>query len=202
MKRVIVRSVHDAFDYVMQHYYPFGLEDLVERADTYAVISIQDTHTGGFGLKFAESHFCKGVLTLYFDDVLREVKGAVMFTDEMADQIVEKLGQVDYAVPYTALMSEDKATIKLTLSPETLKLTLPGDSGNDGEEGGATTTSEGSEEGENDTEIEVTITSDAEGTYTLESKSLVFGLAATAVKLNGQEMPFEGLSLSFELTKK
>lgn len=122
--------------------------------------------------------------------------------EDMADQIVEKLGQVDYAVPYTALMSEDKATIKLTLSPETLKLTLPGDSGNDGEEGGATTTSEGAEEGENDTEIEVTITSDAEGTYTLESKSLVFGLAATAVKLNGQEMPFEGLSLSFELTKK
>ena len=89
MKRVIVRSVHDAFDYVMQHYYPFGLEDLVERADTYTVISIQDTHTGGFGLKFAESNFCKGVLTLYFDDVLREVKGAVMFTDEMADQIVD-----------------------------------------------------------------------------------------------------------------
>ena len=121
--------------------------------------------------------------------------------EDMADQIVEKLGQVDYAVPYTALMSEDKATIKLTLSPETLKLTLPDDSsdeGDGGEEGGATTTSKG----ENDTEIEVTITSDAEGTYTLESKSLAFGLAATAVKLNGQEMPFEGLSLSFELTKK
>lgn len=25
MKRVLVKSVHGAFDYVMQHYYPFGM---------------------------------------------------------------------------------------------------------------------------------------------------------------------------------
>ena len=48
MKRVLVKSVFDAFDYVMDHYYPAGLEDLASRSDTYAVISIQDTHTKGF----------------------------------------------------------------------------------------------------------------------------------------------------------
>lgn len=88
MKRVLVKSVFDAFEYVMQHYYPAGMEDMVEKADTYAVISIQDTHTGGFGLTFTENRFCKGVLTLYFDDVIREVEGAVAFTDEMAEQVI------------------------------------------------------------------------------------------------------------------
>ncbi|MFR0951123.1 MAG: hypothetical protein ACLSFT_11715, partial [Ruminococcus callidus] len=88
MKRVLVKSVYDAFEYVMQHFYCFGQADMAERKDTYAVISIQDTHTQGFGFQFCENQFCKGVLTLYFDDIIREVDGAVLFTDEMADQII------------------------------------------------------------------------------------------------------------------
>ena len=89
MKRVAVKSVFDTFEYVMQHYYPAGLEEMVERSDTYAIISIQDTHTGGFGLAFTQSQYCKAVLTLYFDDVIREVEGAVLFTDDMARQIID-----------------------------------------------------------------------------------------------------------------
>lgn len=89
MKRVIVKSVFDAFEYVMAHYYPFGLEEMVERSDTYAVISIQDTHTDGFGFTFRENQFCKGVLTLYFDDIVKEVEGAVLFNDQQAQQIID-----------------------------------------------------------------------------------------------------------------
>lgn len=55
MKRVTVKSVFDTFEYVLQHYYPAGLEEMAERSDTYAVISIQDTHTGGFGIAFTPS---------------------------------------------------------------------------------------------------------------------------------------------------
>lgn len=88
MKRVLVKSVFDSFEYVMQHYYPAGLEEMVERADTYAIISIQDTHTGGFGITFTPNQFCQDVLTLYFDDIVREVEGAVLFSDEMAEQII------------------------------------------------------------------------------------------------------------------
>lgn len=88
MKQIMVRSVYSAFDYVMEHYYPEGLEANAERKDTYAVISIQDTHTGGFGITFSETKFCKGVLTLYFDDIVKEVPGAVLFDDEMAEQII------------------------------------------------------------------------------------------------------------------
>lgn len=56
--------------------------------DTYAVISIQDSHTQGFGFQFTENQFCKGVLTLYFDDIVKEVDGAVLFDDEMSDEII------------------------------------------------------------------------------------------------------------------
>lgn len=61
--------------------------------DTYAVISIQDCHTGGFGVKFAENQFCKGVLTLYFDDIVTEVDGAVLFDDDMAESIIDFIEQ-------------------------------------------------------------------------------------------------------------
>lgn len=92
MKRVLVKSVYGAFGYVMEHYYPFGMAaEAAEQGaltDTYAVISIQDSHTRGFGIKFEENQFCKGVLTLYFDDIVTEVDGAVLFDDYMADQIV------------------------------------------------------------------------------------------------------------------
>ena len=89
MKRVLVKSVYDAFDYVMAHYYPAGLEDLSEKKDSYAVISIQDTHTGGFGFAFQENKFCQGVLSLYFDDIEKEVDGAVLFSRRQAEQIIE-----------------------------------------------------------------------------------------------------------------
>ena len=89
MKRVIVRSIHEAFDYVMAHYYPAGLEEMAEKTDTYAVISIQDTHTGGFGVEFTESRFCEGVLTLYFDDIVKPVEDAVLFDEEMAEDIID-----------------------------------------------------------------------------------------------------------------
>lgn len=89
MKRVLVRSIYDTFEYVMEHYYPAGLEEMAVRSDTYALISIQDTHTGGFGISFTESLCCKGVLTLYFDDVIRETPDGVLFTEEMAKRIID-----------------------------------------------------------------------------------------------------------------
>ena len=88
MKQVRVESIFDAFDYAMAHYYPYGLENWIMESDTYVVISIQDTHTQGFGVTFTENKYCKGVLTLYFDDIEREVKDAVLFNKEMAEKII------------------------------------------------------------------------------------------------------------------
>lgn len=87
--KVLVKSVYDAFDYVMEHYYPFGMDDMVPLSDEYAVISIQDTHTQGFGVRFEKSHACKDVLTLMFDDIDREVDGAVLFSVDDAKKIIE-----------------------------------------------------------------------------------------------------------------
>lgn len=95
MKRILVKSVYDAFEYVMDHYYPFGLEEFRERKDTYAVISVQDTHTDGFGFEFTVSKTCKKVLTLYFDDIVKEVEGAVLFDERMAEEILAFMDDLD-----------------------------------------------------------------------------------------------------------
>ena len=89
MKRILVRSVFDAFEYVMKHYWPPELDDFAELKDTYAVISIQDTLTGGFVITFKENRKCTGVLTLYFDDIIKPVDGYVLFNEEQAAQIIE-----------------------------------------------------------------------------------------------------------------
>ncbi len=89
MKRILLMSVYDAWDYVMDHYAPAGQEEFARRSDRYAVVSIQDTHTEGFGFEFTESRYCEGVLTLYFDDIERPVDGAVLFSDEDAREIIE-----------------------------------------------------------------------------------------------------------------
>lgn len=89
MNSILVKNAFDAFDYVMDHYYPFGMSDFAERSDTYAVISIQDSHNGGFGFRFTKNAFCRDVLTLLFDDIEREVEGAVLFSDDMADSIID-----------------------------------------------------------------------------------------------------------------
>jgi len=89
MKRILVKSVYDAFDYVMDHYYPAGQRKFAPRSDCYAVISIQDTHTQGFGFHFQENEFCRGVLTLYFDDIERPVEGAVLFSEDQAREVID-----------------------------------------------------------------------------------------------------------------
>lgn len=87
--RVLIKSVEDAFEYVLDHYTPVGAEEYALRSDKYAIISIQDTNTKGFGFEFKENKFCKGVLTLYFDDIERKVKNATLFNKEMANQIID-----------------------------------------------------------------------------------------------------------------
>lgn len=94
MNSVIVKSVHGT---VMEHYYPFDMETEATKqgalTDTYAVIFIQDSHTGGFGVTFAENQFCKEVLTLYFDDIVTEVDESVLFEDDMAESIIDFIEQ-------------------------------------------------------------------------------------------------------------
>ena len=125
----------------------------------------------------------------FTDFPIRDLVVKVLGTEEGVDEIVAAIGQVDYRVPYTAVMSEDKATVAMTLAPEALKLTLPSGGEGDGEM--------------SDIEIEVSITAEADAVYTLESGKLLFGLAATGVKVGGVDMEaFEPFSLAFDLLQK
>lgn len=47
--------------------------------DSHNPIFIHDNHIRRFGVQFAENQFCKGVLTLYFDDIVADVDRAVIF---------------------------------------------------------------------------------------------------------------------------
>ena len=90
-----VISVFDAFDYVLNHYAPYGCEGDSLFKDSFATISIQDAQSNGFGFEFKQSKYCKGVLTLYFDDVYKKVKGTTPFNKDMANQIIDFLDEYD-----------------------------------------------------------------------------------------------------------
>ena len=94
----VTASAQGAFRYVMQHFPEPGITEYPKRTDTYAVISIQDTAHGGFGFELKENNYCKGVLTLYFDDIEKPQQGAQLFTDEQATEIIRFLLSYAYEV--------------------------------------------------------------------------------------------------------
>ncbi|SEL40734.1 hypothetical protein SAMN02910353_02543 [Ruminococcus sp. YRD2003] len=80
--RILVTSAREALRYVMTHI------DHPDQNDTYAAISIQDTWNGGFGFRLTENRYCKGVLTLYFDDIEEPDHGFKLFKKEQALDII------------------------------------------------------------------------------------------------------------------
>ena len=135
MNKVLLKSVHDAFDYVMEHYYPFGMKEMAPKQDTYIVISIQDSHCGGFGIEFTENEFCKGVLTLHFDDIEGEVDGAVLFSDEQAERIVDFV--VDYSPMVDTLLVHCYAGQSRSRAVAAVIMEMKGKSGSDFLENGS-----------------------------------------------------------------
>ena len=79
---VLVKSIYDAFRWVQK-------QQRDPDAGKYAVISIQDSHTGGFGIRFTENARCTGVLTLLVDDIVNEIEGLTLFDAEMADAVID-----------------------------------------------------------------------------------------------------------------
>ena len=121
----------------------------------------------------------------FSDFPVRDLIVQVLGTEEGVDEIIAAIGPVDYDVPYTARMSEDESAVEMTPTPEPLKLTLPG-----------------SDEETPGTEVEVTVGA-TDGTYTLASKTLGFGLSVTGMKVAGTDLEgFESFSLDFDLAKK
>ena len=86
--RILVTSAREALRYVMWHFCDPGTAGLPEKTDTYAAISIQDTIGGGFGFELKENRFCKGVLTLYFDDIEEPERGLKLMEPAQAKRII------------------------------------------------------------------------------------------------------------------
>lgn len=128
----------------------------------------------------------------FTDFPVRDLIIKVIGSEEGVDQIMESLGKVDYSIPYTAEINEDKTSVGLFLAPEPLELTLA-----------TGTTADGSGDTEGLT-IEVEITSEgADCIYDIESKNLTFKLSAAGVKVEEIDLPdFTPFSLEFDLTKK
>lgn len=128
-----------------------------------------------------------------FEDFpIRDLVVKIVGDEELADTIVETVGKIDYAVPYTAQANAEQNAIRLTLAPEPLKLTFPTDGG-----GQASVLEEPA-----GIAIEVTISAEGEGEYLLETERLGFALSVAGVTLGGEALEgFEPFSLHFDLGK-
>lgn len=86
---ILVTSAREALRYVMSHFCQPGVTEYPENTDIYAAISIQDTIGGGFCFELKENQYCKGVLTLYFDDIEKPEHGFKLIDKYQAEQIIE-----------------------------------------------------------------------------------------------------------------
>ena len=128
---------------------------------------------------------------LPLDDLIK----SIINDDEIAAGIIEKLGDINYNIPYTPIFDESKANILLQLKPEPLELKLVNDP--------APTQVEEGEEPSNEIIIKVTIEADKNGTYVYEGKKLAFIIKAIEVKVGEATFPdFHATTFTFDMTKK
>lgn len=169
-----------------------GIETVVgEYAGTMQIVEVQPTEGEGEEETPADTQLEATVTkdAVEFEDFpIHSLIAAVLGdegTDEVIDGIIEKVGPVSYSLPYTAAMSEDKASVQMTLKPEVLNLTISDD-----------------DPETDDLTIAVTISAVDEGAYTLESEALRFHLAVDQIQLGDGEPFSVSLNLAFDLAKK
>ena len=104
-------------------------------------------------------------------------------SDAIINGIIEAVGPVSYAIPYTAAINEDKTIVRMALKPEVLNITM-GDPETDG------------------LTIAVTISANSDGVYNFESKTLQFPLSVDKIQLGDGEPISAPLYLAFDLVKK
>ena len=129
--------------------------------------------------------------TIHFEDFpIRDIVLAIVQDETTADQIVEAVGQVGYAIGYEPTLAAEKDTVTFVLAPKplTLAVQLPSDT----------------EEEAQTLQIEVKVEAGAKGTYDVESGHIVFDFSATEVLLGaGEEQTslegFDGINLQFDM---
>ena len=88
MRRILVKSLNEAFDFVMDHYYPAGCGGGRKRKIHMQSFQFRILTRVVLVSPLQKINFVKGVLTLYFDDVGEgNKKVAVLFDENMADSV-------------------------------------------------------------------------------------------------------------------
>ena len=93
--KLLICSAEDALKYVMSHFSDPKTGRPPVTKETYAAISIQDSGGWNFGFTLTENRFCRGVLTVYFDDIEEREYGARLMKAQQAEQIIAFLRKYD-----------------------------------------------------------------------------------------------------------
>ena len=91
--KLLVCSAEDALKFVMSHFSDTKTGRAPQNTKPYAAISIQDSGSWNFGFQLTTNRFCRGVLTLQFDDFEEPESGVKLMNEEQAMQIIEFLRQ-------------------------------------------------------------------------------------------------------------
>ncbi len=91
--KLLVCSAEDALKFVMSHFSDSKTGRSPQNTKPYAAISIQDSGSWNFGFQLTTNRFCRGVLTLQFDDFEELESGVKLMDAEQAAQIIAFLRQ-------------------------------------------------------------------------------------------------------------
>lgn len=114
---------------------------------------------------------------------------SIIKDENIAEIIIQGIGDVNCKIPYTATFDENRSNILLKLKPEPLeiKITIP----------------EPQAEEANEIIIKVTIEAEHNGNFAYDGSKLTFTIKATKVEVGGE--PFDAFSattFSFDMAKK
>ena len=86
--QLMICSAEDALRFVLAHFSDPKTGRAPQTIKPYAAISIQDSGRWNYGFQLTENRFCRGVLTLYFDDFEEPESGVRLMNEEQAEQII------------------------------------------------------------------------------------------------------------------
>lgn len=86
--KLMICSAEEALRFVLAHFSDPKTGRAPQTIKPYVAISIQDSGRWNYGFQLTENRFCRGVLTLYFDDFEEPESGVRLMNEEQAEQII------------------------------------------------------------------------------------------------------------------
>ena len=96
-QNILICSAEDALKFVMSHFSNPKTGRAPQNTKSYAAISTQDSGDYNYGFTLSENRFCRGVLTLYFDDLEGVEFGVKLMNEQQAAKIIAFLREHENA---------------------------------------------------------------------------------------------------------